>query len=303
MKRAALLVLLLAGPVHAAITLDTTTCTAGSVTACPIEHITNTGVYTGGTATVNFPTSISCGAAGTLLIAVVLDEAHGGSPATSTGVPVITAGNPANYSLTWTLATGSSTSGINGGAATYYARCSGAFSGEVPKLTVTCSGGTNICSTGTAAGAQESHVLVYGFSAAFATPGNATANNSAAFTPSATLTTTAAGGDKVILGWSDFSGSACTQTLTANAQLVDSWATIGTVPSPCNSGNSDYYVGEWITTLTTGTPTIIGTSAPTTALGAWTAIEVCDSTAVSCPNTAAATRVLNRLRSFFGVGR
>lgn len=299
MRRLVLIAALLSGPAWGAITLDSTTCAGGVVTGCPTEHVSNSGVYTGGTANVPFPTSISCGAAGTVLYAVVLDESHG--VGTTTSAPQVAVGTAGNYSTAWTLVTGSNVASLDGGASIYRAVCSGAFTGEVPRLIVGCTGGTSTCATGTAAGLQESHVQVYGFTAVFGTPGNATTGHSTAGTPSLTLTTTA--GDKILMSWSDFTGGSCTQTLTSGAAVVDAWATLGTAPAPCNSGNSDYYVSQWTSGTTSAGSTTMGVTAPTGAFGAWTAVEICDSTASACPNSGGGPTLVPRgKRSMRGAG-
>jgi hypothetical protein len=288
---------LFALPAAAAITLDSTTCAGSVVSGCPAEHVTTTlASFVAGVATVNFPTAIGCSTSGTVLYAVVLDEAHGGG--TTTGVPVVlaSAGGAANYSTAWTLVTGSSTASVNGAAAVYRAVCAGAFTGEVPRLTVSCTGGSSLCA-GTNSASQESHVQVFGFSVIFSAAGNASATNSAAGTPSRTLTTSS--GDKLLMSWSDFSGASCTQTVTSGAAAIDQWATAGTTPSPCASGNSDYFVSEWTSGTTAAGSTTIGVSSPTNAIGAWTAVEICDSTATSCPNGAAAVTCT---RTLMGVG-
>lgn len=274
--------------------------TTGTLSAdCPLEQITVSGVYTGGTATQNFPVPVKCAGSGTVVYALVLDESH--SLGTSTGVPVVTAGTPTNYSTLWTLAAGSTTSGLNGGAAIYWAVCSGAIT-DTPKVTVTCTGGTSVCSTGVAAGTMETTIFVRGFTAVFPTPGNANAANSTAGTPALAVTTSS--GDKLLMGWSDFSSLSCTQTLTSGAALTG----VASVPGPlnvgCNGGNDDYFVGEWTSGTTGAGSTTIGVTAPTTARGTWTTVEVCDSTATTCPNGSTPTALpAHPRRTLLGYGQ
>lgn len=277
------LALLASTAARAAITLDTSMCSGGTVANCIHEHISGTAAYTSGTsAAINVPTSISCGATGNILYARILDEDHSGG--TTTGVPVIAAGTSGNYSTQWTLVSGSSTSSTSGSAAFYRAVCASSFSGEVPKLTLSCSGGAATCAGTNGAVGIEVHVQFWGFSAVFPTPGNASANNSASGTPSLTLTTTS--GDKLLMGWSDFTGGSCSQTLTSGAAVVDAWEPGQVSPIVgCNGGADDYYVSEWTSGTTSAGSTTIGVTSPTTVTGAWTAIEICDSTASACPNS------------------
>lgn len=272
---------------RAAITLDTSVCAGGAITSCTSEHVTGTAAYTSGTsAPVSVPTALSCSGSGTVLYALIEDEDHGGGTPTTTGVPVIAAGTSGNYSTQWTLVSGSSTSSTSGAAAIYRAVCASSFSGEVPKLTLSCIGGTATCAGTNGAVGIETFVQFIGFSTVFSTPGNAIATNSASGTPSRTLTTSS--GDKLLMVWGDFSGGSCSQTFTSGAAIVTAWEPGQASPIVgCNGGNDDYYLAEWTSGTTSAGSTTIGVTAPTNALGAWAAVEICDSTATACPNVAA----------------
>lgn len=278
--------LLCARPALATITLDTSVCPSGTVTNCTTEHLTGTAAYTAGTSTaINVPTALACAGSGTILYAHVVDESH--SFGTTTGVPVLAAGTSGNYSTQWTLVSGTSVASTNGGAAIYRAVCASSFSGEVPKLTLSCTGGTATCQGTNGAVGIETFVQFIGFSAVFPTPGNAIAGNSASGTPSLTLITTA--GDKLFMAWADFSSISCTQTLTSGAAQIAVWETPGALNVGCNGGNDDYFFSEWTSGTTSAGSTTIGVTAPTNARGVWAALGICDSTASACPNVAAGT--------------
>lgn len=275
--------LLLALPARAALTLDTTTCASGTVTNCPHEHLSGSVAWTlGVSAPIAFTTTLSAAGAGTLLLACILDENHA-SP-TLTGIPTLAVGTGANYSTAWTVVPSSTVSSGNGATACYYAITARSFTGETPTVTLKCSGGTATCAlTGTAG--YETHIIVLGWSAAFPTPGNASASNSVSYTPSVSLTTSS--GDRVVMGWYDNTSANCAQTLTTNATIVDAWAPpSATVVSGCNSGADDYFVSVWTTSTTSAGTTTIGTTALPggPASGVQYAVEICDSTATACPN-------------------
>lgn len=282
---------LLALPARAAITLDTSVCSGGAITSCTSEHVSGTVGYTSGTTTtpVNVPTSLSCSGSGTVLYALIEDENHGSG--TTTGAPVIAAGTSGNYSTQWTLVSGSNLASTTGGVAIYRAVCASSFSGEVPKLTLSCSGGTATCSGTNAAVVIEAFVQFVGFSTVFPTPGTASASSSpggtASGTPSRTITTSS--GDKLLMVWDDFSGGNCAQTLTSGAAIITLWETPGALNAGCNGGNDNYYFAEWTSGTTSAGSTTIGVTSPTTVAGAWAAVEICDSTASACPNVAAGT--------------
>lgn len=267
---------------RAAITLDTSVCSGGAITSCTSEHVTGTAAYTSGTsAAINVPTSLSCAGSGTVLYALIEDESHGSS--TTTGVPVIAAGTSGNYSTQWTLVSGSSLASVDSGVAIYRAVCASSFSGEVPKLTLSCAGGAATCQGTNGAVGIEVFVQFIGFSAVFPTPGTASANHSASGTPSQTITTTS--GDKLLMVWDDMSSANCTQTFSSGAAQVSIWETPGAPNVGCNSGVDDYFVAEWTSGTTSAGSTTIGVTSPTNARGAWAAVEICDSTASACPNS------------------
>lgn len=286
----------------AALTIDTTTCASGTITNCPHEHLTGSVAWTSGTsAPIAFTTTLGAAGAGTLLLACVTDENHA-SP-TLTGIPTLAVGTGANYSTAWTFVPGSSVSSTNGASACYYAITARSFTGETPTVTLKCAGGSATCA-GTSTANYETHVIIYGWSAAFPVPGNAAANNSSSFTPSVSLTTSA--GDRVVMGWYDNTGSNCSQTLTANATLVDAWAPPSASPvSGCNTGADDYFASVWTTSTTSaGTTTIGATALPGgPASGVQYAVEICDSTATACPNGGAAAFIFRGRRGTRGAGQ
>lgn len=284
----------------AAITLDTSVCSGGAIASCTSEHVTGTAAYTAGTsAAVNVPTSLACAGSGTVLYALIEDEDHGSG--TTTGVPVIAAGTSGNYSTQWALVSGSGIASTSGGAAIYRAVCASSFSGEVPKLTLSCSGGAATCAGTNGAVGIETFVQFVGFSAVFPTPGTASAANSASGTPSRTITTTA--GDKLLMVWDDFSGANCTQSFTSGAAQITIWEQPGPLNVGCNAGADDYYVAEWTSGTTSAGSTTIGVTSPTNVLGAWTAVEICDSTASACPNVAGGAVATYGRRGTRGAGR
>lgn len=274
-------------------------------TVCLHQHLSATGVFTGGTATVNFPTAYTCGGAGTVIYYVSNVATHGSG--TTTGAPSITAGTPANFSTIPTLVVGansqtSAQSTVNGGTSVYRAVCAGTGT-DTSKVTSICTGGTNTCSTGAATGTFEAHVQMYAFTptGSFATPGNVAVGNSVAGTPSLSVTTTS--GDKLFMSWSDFTGANCTQTFLAGSSPSDIWEVPGALNVGCNVGNDDYYVDQQTTTTTSAGTTSIGVSSPTNALGAWVAMEVCDPTASACPNSGGAVTASTGRRGARGAGR
>lgn len=270
------------------------TVTTGSITgACPLEKFSVGGAYTGGSATQNFPVPLKCPGGGTHLFAISLDEDHGSG--TTSGAPVIAPGNSANYSTQWALVTGGSLASTEGGVSVYHAVCT---ANDTPTVTVTCTGGTNACHTGTNTGTMETTIQVWGFTPAsiFATPGTAsTGHDPAGGTPSLAITTSA--GDKLLMGWADFTGANCTQVLTSGASIFS----VAEIPGPlnvgCNAGNDDYYPFEWTTTTTSAGSTTIGVTSPTNVVGAWGAVEVCDSTATACPNVVGAASFVYNQRA------
>lgn len=280
--------------------------TTGNLNAvCLHQHLSASGVFTGGTATVPFPTSFTCGGAGTVVYYFCIVAAHGSG--TTSGAPVITAGTPANFSTQPTLIVGanavtSAQSTVNGATSVYRAVCAGTGT-DTSKLTSTCSGGTNTCATGTATGVLEAHVQMVAFTStgSFATPGNVAVGNNASGTPSLNVTTSA--GDKLFMSWGDFSGNSCTQTFIAGASPLDIWQQPGPLNVGCNVGNDDYYVHQATTTTTSAGTTSIGVISPTNVGGVWAALELCDPTATSCPNSAGATVTIFPQRARRGAGR
>lgn len=277
------------------------TVTTGSVTgACPLEKFAVGGVYTGGSATQNFPVPVKCSAGGTHLIAFSFDEIHG--LGTTTGAPVISPGSSANYSTQWALVVGSNSvtsavASLDGGFSIYHAICT---ANDTPKVTVTCTGGTNVCATGTAAGLMETVVHVLGFTPAstFATLGNVGTNHAASGgTPSITLTTSS--GDKLVGGWTDDTGANCTQAVSAGAALFDVAEIAGPLNVGCNAGSDDYYPLLWTSGSTSAGSTTIGVTNSPNITGVWGAVEVCSASASSCPD-AVATVVFNWMS--MGVG-
>lgn len=274
--------LLCARPAFAAITLDTTTCSGGTVTNCPHARITGTAAYTAGTSAAISTTSISVSGSGTTLLAHILDENHGSG--TTTGCAVIAAATSGNYSTQWTLVPGSCVASTDGSSVWYRAVSASGFT-ETPKVTLSCTGGTATCQGTNGAVGIETHVQLYGFTAVFPTPGTSPGGSSAASggTPSVTITTSS--GDKLLMGWFDHSGNSCTQTLTSGAAVVDAWEPGQASPIVgCNSGSDDYIVDEWTSGTTSAGSTTIGVTSPATVGGVWGAIEICDSTASACPN-------------------
>lgn len=262
--------------------------TSGNLSAvCLHQHFSVGGVYTGGTATVNFTTAYTCGGAGTVIYYLVVNAEHGNG--TTSGAPVVTAGTPANFSTLPTLVVGanavtSAVASTDGGFSIYRAVCAGTGT-DTSKLTATCTGGTNICSTGTAAGVLEATVQMIGFTptGVFATPGNVgTGHANGTGTPAITLTTSA--GDKLFFLWGDFSGANCTQTLIAGSSYLDIFEIPGPLNVGCNAGNDDYYVAQNTTTTTSAGSTSIGVISPTTVAGIWGGLGLCDPTATACPN-------------------
>lgn len=140
-------------------------------------------------------------------------------------------------------------------------------------------------------------------SGVFATVGNVAVGNSAAGTPSLSLTTTS--GDKLFMAWGDFSGANCTQTITAGAQFADIWEPPGPLNVGCNGGNDDYYVQENTSGTTSAGTTTIGVTSPTNATGVWVAMELCDPTATACPNSGGGggTAQIGGRRATRGAGR
>lgn len=257
------------------------TVTTGSVTgSCPLEKFSiPVGAYTAGSSTQTFPVPIKCSGT-THLYAMISDEDHGSG--STSGVPTLSPGSSANYSTQWTLV-GAGTGTTDGAFAVYHSVCT---ANDTPTVTVTCTGGTALCHTGTGTGALETVILVVGFSAVFPTPGNISYSHAASGgTPSIALTTSS--GDKLLMGWADFTGANCTQALTSGAAILS----VAEIPGPlnvgCNAGNDDYYPFEWTSGTTSAGSTTIGVTSPTNIVGSWGAVEICDSTATSCPNGAA----------------
>lgn len=261
----------------AALTIDSTTCSGGVKTGCPVEHmISPTNCTIGTTNTCTFPNSISAAGANTFLIALVSAEDKGGG--TTNTITSIAAGTGANYSTTWTLVPNSRVQSANGASASFYAITARAFSGEVPVLTAGCTGGTNCTGTST----QEMAVQVVGYSAAFPLPGNAGTCNSAGAAPSVSLTTSS--GDTILFTAQDSSGAHCTATPSpANSTVFDTFQTVA--GASCGLGNSDWYAASGLTSTASAGTTTIGFSE--TTFMTCSAVEICDSTAAACPNIAA----------------
>ena len=262
------LALVCARPALAALTLDSTTCSMGAIANCPKEHMTQTNCTLANNQKIcTLPVSIGAAGPNTLLIAAVSLRYFSGQATSITGMSV---GTAANYTTQWTLVPNSQIAGSVGGSATFYAVTARAFTGEVPTANIGC--GTSGCPN------FEVHAQVIGWSASKLTPGNAAAGSSSSTTPSLTVRNTQIGSQVVFEGQDD-SGLNCSQTPTANAINIDTWQ-----PSaPCSGSN--FYFSEWLTspTSSTGGNVTIGLTAPTNVRGAWTAVEVCDSTAPSCP--------------------
>lgn len=262
------LALLCARPALAALTLDSTTCSAGAIANCPKEHMTQANCTLANN-TEMCTSTVPIGAVGpnTLLIAAVSLRYFSGQATSITGMSV---GMAANYTTQWTLVPNSPIADSEGASATFYAVTARAFTGEVPKVNIGC--GTSGCPN------FEVHAQVIGWSASKLTPGNAAAGSSSSGTPSLTIKNTQFGSQVVFEGRDD-SGLNCSQTPTANATNIDTWQP----RTPCSG--SDFYSSEWLTspTISTGGNVTIGLTAPSNVRGTWTAVEVCDSTAPSCP--------------------
>lgn len=274
--------------------------TTGSVTgACPVENLSGF-TYTAGSSTQTFPVTIKCSAGGTVLYAFSFDENHGPSGTTS-GAPVIAPGSSSNYSTQWALVVGansvtSAVSSTDGALSVYRSVCT---ANDTPTVTVTCTGGTNPCHTGTGTGSGEVVVHVLGFApgTTFATPGNVqTGQATSGGTPSITVTTSA--GDKVVMGWSDFSGANCTQAVSSGAVLFDEAEITGPLNVGCNGGNDDYFPLLWTSGTTSAGSTTIGVTNSPAIHGIWGGVEICDSSASSCPNSASAATPTRNLGMF-----
>lgn len=283
-KIALLAVVLCAGGARAALTIDTTTCASGTVTNCPKQHMFHAVTGATGTdacsnanpSTCTFPNSYGVAGSGTLLIALVSSENHSGG-STST-ISSMTAGTPARFSTAWTLWTKAES--VNGASAIFYAVTNTSFSGEVDTITVGCSGGTGC---GGPTFSSELSVSIVGFSSSFPLPGNTNANTSTGAAPSVTLTASA--GDKLLFTSFDPSGANCTATPSpATATVLDTYQVVS--GASCAAGDSDFFAASITTSTTSAGSATIGFSE--TGSRAWSGVEVCDSTATACPNSAAA---------------